>query len=116
MSMNWVIIGSGNVLEPMMYQTNTSSNADVLSAGTYGSGHETAAVLLPGFAINWYIAKPDNKTATVSWPDPYLNEHQMMRKMHLKVLYKMLRILIRSQCLNPSGDEAEQILGQEQGW
>ena len=20
---------------------------------TYGSGHETAAVLLPGFAINW---------------------------------------------------------------
>ena len=28
----------------------------------YGSGHETPAVLLPGFA---------NKTAAVSWPDPY---------------------------------------------
>ena len=25
----------------------------VLSAGGYGSSHETAAVLLPGFAINW---------------------------------------------------------------
>ena len=42
----------------------------------YGSGHETVAVLLPGFAINWFcyqlIAKPGNKTATVPWPDPYI--------------------------------------------
>ena len=38
---------------------------------TYGSGHETVAVLLPGFAM---IAKPGNKsykTAAVPWPDPY---------------------------------------------
>ena len=34
----------------------------------YGSGHGIVAVLLPGFAI---IAKPGNKTAAVSWPDPY---------------------------------------------
>ena len=33
---------------------------------SYGSGHETVAVLLPGL-----IAKPGNKTATVSWLDPY---------------------------------------------
>ena len=40
----------------------------------YGSGHETVAVLLPGFAINWQlIAKPGNKTAAVSWPDPYIH-------------------------------------------
>ena len=37
---------------------------------TYGSGHETVAVLLPGFYQ--LIAKPGNKTATVSWPDPYI--------------------------------------------
>ena len=36
----------------------------------YRSGHETVAVLLPGFAM---IAKPGNKTATVSSPDPYTN-------------------------------------------
>ena len=38
-----------------------------------GSGHETVAVLLPGFAIYQVIAKPGNKTATVSWPDPSVN-------------------------------------------
>ena len=38
----------------------------------YGSGHEGAAVLLPGFAIKWQmIAKSGNKTAAHSWPDPY---------------------------------------------
>ena len=26
---------------------------DKIQHGTYGSGHETAAVLLPGFAIIW---------------------------------------------------------------
>ena len=36
----------------------------------YGSGHETAAVLLPGFCYQ-LIAKPGYKTATVPWPDPY---------------------------------------------
>ena len=34
----------------------------------YGSGHEGAAVLLPGFAMK----KPGNKTAAPSWPDPYI--------------------------------------------
>ena len=34
-----------------------------------GLSYETVAVLLPGFAIN-LIAKPGNKTAAVSWPDP----------------------------------------------
>ena len=37
----------------------------------YGSGYEGAAVLLPGFAIT------GNKTAAVSWPDPY--DHHRFR-------------------------------------
>ena len=40
----------------------------------YGSGHETVAALLPGFAI---IAKAGNKTAAVSWHVPYF-----VKKMH----------------------------------
>ena len=34
------------------------------------SGHGSGAVLLPGFAIDWSIAKSDNKTAALPWPDP----------------------------------------------
>ena len=34
------------------------------------SGHGSEAVLLPGFAIDWSIAKSDNKTAALPWPDP----------------------------------------------
>ena len=37
----------------------------------YGSGHEGAAVLLPGFCYHW-IAKPGYKTATPLWLDPYV--------------------------------------------
>ena len=44
---------------------------NVFEKDAYGSGHETVAVLLTGFAIK-LIAKPGNKTATVSWPDPYI--------------------------------------------
>ena len=41
----------------------------------YGSGYKTVADLLPGFAINWLmIAKPGNKTAAVSWPNPYIDD------------------------------------------
>ena len=39
--------------------------------GRIWSGLEGAAVLLPGFAII-LIAKPGNKTAAPSWPDPYI--------------------------------------------
>ena len=27
--------------------------SSIVAISSYGSGHETAAVLLPGFAINW---------------------------------------------------------------
>ena len=40
----------------------------------YGSGHKTAAVLLTWFCYQ-LIAKPGNKTAAVSWPDPYAPSH-----------------------------------------
>ena len=36
----------------------------------YGSGHEGVAVLLPRFCY-YLVAKPGNKTAAPSWPDPY---------------------------------------------
>ena len=36
----------------------------------YGWGHETVAVLLTWFCYQ-LIAKPGDKTAAVSWPDPY---------------------------------------------
>ena len=29
------------------------NNPEIFRQNTYGSGHETVAVLLPGFAINW---------------------------------------------------------------
>ena len=41
---------------------------------TTGTGHGTMAVLLPGFAINWW-QKPGNKTVAVSWPDPNFTWH-----------------------------------------
>ena len=43
-----------------------------MSVAKYGSGHEADIVLLPGFSIK---AKPGNKTAPTSWPDPYRNSH-----------------------------------------
>ena len=51
----------------IFYLYSSGPSDDLISCG---SGHETAAVLLPGFAIK-LIAKPGNKTAAVSWPDPY---------------------------------------------
>ena len=54
--------------------TLTTRRRTTTNTTTYGSGHGTAAVSLPGFAINWYWAKPGNKTATVPWPDPTYTE------------------------------------------
>ena len=46
--------------ESFSYNVNVMSADDLVVQGSwtsadfvYGSGHETAAVLLPGFAINW---------------------------------------------------------------
>ena len=43
---------------------------DGMGLSRYGSGHEGAAVLLPGFAISW-VVKPGNLPAAPSRPDPY---------------------------------------------
>ena len=53
------------------YDNNDNDDTDTTATG---SGHETAAVLLPGFAING-IAKLGNKTATVPWHDLTTNEN-----------------------------------------
>ena len=50
------------------YMRGWYSTADLSLA----SGHETAAVLLPAWFCNQLITKPGNKTATVSWPDPFI--------------------------------------------
>ena len=42
------------------------------SGNAYGSGHGTAAVLLPVFCYQ-LTAKPGNKTSTVPWYDPYIH-------------------------------------------
>ena len=53
-------------------------------AGRYGSGQETAAVFVTWFCYQ-SIAKPDNKTATVSWPDQYL---LLLKHVVLKTFFK----------------------------
>ena len=47
---------------------------EVKHEGAYGSdsGHEGAAVFVTWFCYQ-LIAKPGNKTAALSWPDPYTN-------------------------------------------
>ena len=66
-------LGLGTYRSLMVWSNSYRAWYAVVNAGTnfqivYGSGHETEAVLIPGFAIK--IAKPGNKTASASWPDP----------------------------------------------
>ena len=59
-----------------------------------GLGHETAAVLLPGFAI-----KPGNKTAAVSWPDPYMvDSHYLNQNIHTVLSTGPLGTFLSRKC------------------
>ena len=75
LNLDWVLRLDVNhhIMSYMNQANNMTVMIDSGNRFVSGSSRETVAVLLPGFAINWYqlIAKPGNKTATVPWPDPY---------------------------------------------
>ena len=68
-------------------------------------GHEGVAVLLPGIAINlrtwrcgclvtWFcyqlIAKPGNKTATLSWPHPYVHWQDFICILQSRLIFSLV--------------------------
>ena len=55
------------IISPSLIEIHPDCSA-AIAEKVYGSGHQGAPILLPGFAM---IAKPGNKTAPPSWPDPY---------------------------------------------
>ena len=52
-----------------------------------GSGHATAAVLLPGFAISLWQSHAGSRTAAVLWPDPYVFTVYMTHILSVYILY-----------------------------
>ena len=92
-SMSWVIIGSGNSLLPVVikplpelmmtnFQLDHKEQTPVKFLFKYGNFHHRTWVWIwvrswnCGCPVTWFryqlIAKPGNKTAAVSWPDPYV--------------------------------------------
>ena len=68
----WVVQTTRIVVPELISSTWVKPNPRYDSKSEYGPGHEIAAVLLPGFARYQLIAKPGNKTAVLSWSDPYI--------------------------------------------
>ena len=72
-SVNSVLVHHKAPTNRLFVQKHVKANnteIDTAKNKVYGSGHEICGCLVTWFCYQ-LIAKPGNKTATVTWPDPY---------------------------------------------
>ena len=102
--MNIISMALCKILEsPLPMHSKYHSFAHSHNTSLYGSGHESVAV------VTWFcyhlIAKPGNKTAAPSWPDPY--PHWMKQNSwpdgQLKLWHSGMRLLSCLYTLHLSG-------------